>query len=1172
MTSDKQPMNSHRLSNIILAQWYLFELETFDVAQAGATLFSGDNGAGKTTIFDAIQFVLMGGDQRITRYNAAADGRTSERTARSYALGEFQDNDSTSLLRDTANSYIFLNFYDELKRPYSFGLTFYASKQSPSVEKIRGHIIKGYHVTESDFLSDEGNFLPWVDFVEHMKRTAKGLNGSMSYETVDGARIIREKIAELMSRNQTRTGKIESNLLVKTLSSALQLKMDSPIDVFIRDFILPPMPIETEQLREDLIAHQRIEEEIKRAESHKAERAALLEECEKITNLRIATHHAQWVSQEARTSRLNEECDAKEDEKEKQQHRWTKANNTLELERPRLPSLKERHESAVVAWQSSDSANLNREVVSAERAVESSLNKFLTVIKSLQTTTLDIKSFQFPNTFDIQSFELFATQWAKCLSDLEEIKVHELSASTPDSIVLVADKLTALKPALSSIGSLVEQADKDISRTVERLKSDGSSIQQRITRLSQGLSDINQATALTIDFLKRAGISVTPVCDVCEINDKEWQPAIESYLGANREALLIAPNDFDRALELYEIAQLKDGKIKRARIINPDHALKQSRTPSIGMVSTLIETSDPTARGFMNILLNRTHIARTRSDLRRETKALMVSGLATGSGTVGGTSYIDGLMIGKNAKTEQKIALEAELLEVTQRLVNINDPAMMLSRLNQQWAKLFSALMQGADDAQNINSQYHIELDRLDQAKEQLKPLSSADERLKLAKEEAERAWSDCNSNISQAEKDRENASFEMNKLAVAIEELSTKREEAEQLRTQIERSVLHDTTKADQQWQKLEKQFENQEDLYSLIQNEASLRAQDFREKEIRARGALREKTIAFTNYFSEDIANRQELLEAARPDNNNVEVYLFIEADCRDWIERILSVQLLQYQQAAQAAAEQMEQNFRGIIVGELQSRFEQMKFTFNQLNRLLKEIPFHDNIYSFHYSVVESESLNKVYDYITTADREETELVGTMFDLPSEHEAIGLLKSALINGDDLINEIRDYRNFFTYDMKMKNKETGEENRISKMQGTGSGGEQQTPAYIALAASFMNVYKIGSESGQGASLVLLDEAFNNMDAGNASAAVAFLKEIGLQLLIAAPPEVTLKIGKEMDQIYTICREGRDVAIDHTKIFERGQELIDQSNPVYHPELISERVAELKSKATSDV
>lgn len=167
-----------------------------------------------------------------------------------------------------------------------------------------------------------------------------------------------------------------------------------------------------------------------------------------------------------------------------------------------------------------------------------------------------------------------------------------------------------------------------------------------------------------------------------------------------------------------------------------------------------------------------------------------------------------------------------------------------------------------------------------------------------------------------------------------------------------------------------------------------------------------------------------------------------------------------------------------------------------------------------------------------------------------------------------DDLINEIRDYRSFFQYDMKMRNPNTGEERRVTEMQSTGSGGEKQTPAYIALAASFMNVYKIRENSPRGASLVLLDEAFNNMDGGNASGAVAFLKEIGLQLIVAAPPEVTLKIGKEMDQIYTICREGRDVVIDHTKIFEGGHKLIDQRNPVYHPELVIERAAELKAKA----
>ncbi|HLE28953.1 MAG TPA: ATP-binding protein, partial [Anaerolineales bacterium] len=72
------------LTRIRLVNWHLFENTT--ISCQGTTYFIGVNGAGKSTILDAVQFALVGG-QRDVRFNQAALSG-SKRSLAAYVRGE----------------------------------------------------------------------------------------------------------------------------------------------------------------------------------------------------------------------------------------------------------------------------------------------------------------------------------------------------------------------------------------------------------------------------------------------------------------------------------------------------------------------------------------------------------------------------------------------------------------------------------------------------------------------------------------------------------------------------------------------------------------------------------------------------------------------------------------------------------------------------------------------------------------------------------------------------------------------------------------------------------------------------------------------------------------------------------------------------------------------------
>jgi hypothetical protein len=93
------------LTRIRLINWHLFENTTINCQ--GTTYFIGINGAGKSTVLDAVQFALVGG-QRDVRFNQAAVAG-SKRTLASYVRGEL-GTEGQRYLRGDATGVVTLEF------------------------------------------------------------------------------------------------------------------------------------------------------------------------------------------------------------------------------------------------------------------------------------------------------------------------------------------------------------------------------------------------------------------------------------------------------------------------------------------------------------------------------------------------------------------------------------------------------------------------------------------------------------------------------------------------------------------------------------------------------------------------------------------------------------------------------------------------------------------------------------------------------------------------------------------------------------------------------------------------------------------------------------------------------------------------------------------------------
>jgi uncharacterized protein YPO0396 len=250
---------------------------------------------------------------------------------------------------------------------------------------------------------------------------------------------------------------------------------------------------------------------------------------------------------------------------------------------------------------------------------------------------------------------------------------------------------------------------------------------------------------------------------------------------------------------------------------------------------------------------------------------------------------------------------------------------------------------------------------------------------------------------------------------------------------------------------------------------------------------------------------------------------------------------VKLPEYEVKIHDAYQKAVKQFKDDFISKLRSAIETVEDQIIDLNDALSASTFGEDSYRFtvkpssvyreYYDMIKDDLLLQVSDNDSEFFEKYDEVMKNLF-----AQIVLSSKKGDSNAEVLANVERftDYRNYLDFDLIVKNKE-GNEQRLSKMLKKKSGGETQTPFYIAVLASFAQLYRVNDngELGNTARIIIFDEAFSKMDSGRIKESVRLLRKFGLQAILSAPSDKVADISELVDETLVVLR-GRNASHVH--------------------------------------
>ena len=1066
------------LTELMLVQWSKFT--NVHIKIKGSTLFTGVNGSGKSTILDAMSYLLTGN----TQFNKAAQDK--DRTVLSYIRGDTRSNGADRYLRQGAVvSYLAAEFYSSLDRErFVVGVCM----ESPDETGFRSFWFVRKNAGISDF-----HFYEVVDGRLHVAAKNELYCGAEKLRTADF--MPKERGIEQVMRAlglRCEVSKYRSKLM-----KMMAFSPENNIDRFIAQSVLEPKPIHTITI----VREQKQKfDQIKQLYGH------LLKQKEKLKEIGETIDAYEKGQEKLRfyqTLHKYQEMALLRGNAQQSQVEQRVLEKEMAGLQGQIQESRQELESARVRLREAEDACRDNDLDRSLQQIRSRMEQLQAKLQAEEQKTAELQLLQDRIR---EASEQLCGEWGWSREDSEHVVQFcqgSLSAQEAYQLLLwLKEQAGRLTEKLMQQKLDCQNQIKDAELSIGQLEKQRQQLENHKMVYDQRYEKERKRL---LKELEKKGIQ-TDVRFLCElvasVKEPEWQAALEVFLGHRRYHLIVEEEYRGMVLRLIRKCGFRNLTVVLADAV-------PEREASKGSAAEILEVPNASAARYVNYLLGSMILCDSLEQLQdNPSGGITKDGMLAKSYTVSHMN-MDHIQycLGTQAMELQIKQIDAQLEQIRRRKAELKDDA---ERIGQKYGLLKSLW---------------IEPDRYDfDAPARVRKLKEQQLRLREDKERIQKDPGFMDLIDRQKEAQLQVGQIEEKERQLLL--LLGQKENEKKRKEEQQKKMAGQLYLAEQAY---EETVSENEDLRVKVPAEYEMASAGKKDGAVITASALRG-----LEEEKQKIARKLEDLQFAYgvlAEENGTKRGIAYIPYYRTLLNEIGNIRAEETKQRLELQHKKLESAFMNEFVSELVENIQNARREILEINRELENLPFGNDVYTFKMKPRSDKTAffqiaDKIAGYMNHLD---AYMAMNQNDEELEHHIQAFLN--LILEDENEEEYADYRNYFQYDMEIANRSSGHEikTELSAKQGSASGGEKQTPYFIILAASLMQCYPSNICCAR---LAFIDEAFSALSRERIEQMVCYLEQNQFQVMYAAPPEKIGSIGSFIESTVSLVETGRYTSV----------------------------------------